>query len=62
MTPRIYTINEAAAALGVSRPTVYRLIADGELVARRYPRVRGRRIADTDLREYIERGQPIYAT
>lgn len=31
MEPKAYTVNETAAALGVSRATVYKLLKDGSL-------------------------------
>ena len=31
MEPKAYTVNETAAALGVSRATVYKLMRDGKL-------------------------------
>ncbi|UBV15001.1 helix-turn-helix domain-containing protein [Mycolicibacterium fortuitum] len=31
VAPRVYTVNEAAAAMHVSRSTVYKMLADGEI-------------------------------
>ena len=52
--PRLaYSIKDAAAALGLSRSTLYKLISDGELPAMR---IGGRRlIAASDLQALIAR-------
>ncbi len=51
MTPTLLTIPQASSALGVSRSTIYRLIASGHL---RSVQVRGcRRIASRDLDRYV---------
>lgn len=47
------TVKQAAAELGVSPMTVYRLIEDGELLARRFGR--SLRIAAIDLDAYMDR-------
>lgn len=50
---RYYTIKRAAEALGKSRPTVYRLIRDGELKAQK---VAGHpAIAITEIEKYQQR-------
>lgn len=52
-TPLLLAVDAAALALSVSRRTAYRLIAAGDLPT---VRVRGaRRIAESDLRKYVER-------
>lgn len=40
MTPLVYSLQEAAAALGVSEWSVRRFVADGLLPAVRYPSTR----------------------
>jgi excisionase family DNA binding protein len=48
---RLLTIDQAATVLNLSKPTVYRLIRDGEL---KPYRVRGRlRFTPEQLREYV---------
>lgn len=59
MTPLLLSVPEAAAALGCSRYTVYRLIADGELPTVEFRR--GVRISTKALHEFIaEREVPAY--
>ncbi|MBC2592834.1 helix-turn-helix domain-containing protein [Ruficoccus amylovorans] len=54
MNDTTITVNEAAAMLGISRRSLYRLIADGLLP--RTIRERGRaRLLLSDMKAYIER-------
>lgn len=53
VSAEVLTIPQVAERLKVSRNTVYRLIADGELPV---VEVRGKsRVADADLQKYIDR-------
>lgn len=53
MSAEVLTIPQAAERLKVSRNTVYRMIADGDLPV---VEVRGKsRVAETDLQAYIDR-------
>jgi excisionase family DNA binding protein len=49
------TPNEASELLGVSRNTVLRLIAEGDLTARTLPGSRHRRLPRTDVLDYRDR-------
>lgn len=49
----MYKPEQAGAALGVSRATIYRMVADGTLKAKET--VRGVRIVLPDLLDYLER-------
>ena len=60
--PRLVTIPEAAAALAVSRATVYELIADGELPALRLRPHGHVRIVESDLAALVERRRAEGAT
>lgn len=51
-TPRLYSVNEAAGLLGLSRARTYQLIAAGELRSRR---VGGRRLVPSGaVRDFVE--------
>lgn len=51
-TEPLVTYAEAAAALGVSRSTLYRIIADGHLAPVTVPRHQ-RRIRQADIDQYV---------
>jgi excisionase family DNA binding protein len=49
-----YSIEECAASIGISRPTIYRMIKDGK--GPKITDVRGRRIVkDVDRREWVNK-------
>jgi excisionase family DNA binding protein len=51
--PALLSIPDAALRLGVSRATIYRLLADGELDG---PHVRaGRRVTADSIKRYLDR-------
>lgn len=51
---RFYTVMEVAVVLGVSKSTVYNLIAQGELTSVRIGK-RNRRVAQAALQEMLNR-------
>lgn len=52
MHPLVYSVPEAAKALGISSPTLYRIIASGEIVA---SKMGGRTvIRHSNLARYVE--------
>jgi excisionase family DNA binding protein len=53
--PSLLKVDDVAAALAVSRRTVWRLIADRRLPVRRVGR--SVRVSDTDLRAFLERSR-----
>jgi excisionase family DNA binding protein len=56
LSPLVATVSEAAAALGVSEPTIVRMIRRGDL--RRLKGVRRLLIPRADLAEVFERREP----
>lgn len=48
---RLYTVEETAALLGVKAPTVYKLMAYGELAFYQAPG--GRRVSEEDLEAFL---------
>ncbi|MCG5072219.1 helix-turn-helix transcriptional regulator [Paraburkholderia tagetis] len=50
--PKLHTINATAAALGVSRPTIYRLAREGKL-ARVQIGENSSRITDESIRAFV---------
>jgi excisionase family DNA binding protein len=50
--PKLHRINDAAAALGVSRNTIYRLAREGKLVRVQIGQ-NSSRITDESLREFV---------
>ena len=56
--PLSYTIRSAAAATGISRAVLYKLVADGELLAARFGRrvIIPRRELERLLEEHIDNG------
>ena len=52
VTPKAYTVSEAATLLGVDRATAYRMIRDGEL---RYCTVRSKLLVPADaITDYLQ--------
>ena len=54
LSPRAYGVRDFCKAFGVSRSTVYNLMADGRL---RTVRVAGRRLIPADAAEALLRGE-----
>lgn len=48
---RLYTMKEAAEVIGVSVPTVYKLMAAGELAYYQVPG--GRQVSEEDIEKYF---------
>lgn len=57
LEPLTYTVTETARVLGVSMPTVYRLIA--RRLLRPLPGLRHKRLAKRQVHAYINSGQPL---
>lgn len=55
MGDELWTIDQIAQRMGVSRRTVQRLIARGELRAVRLPSGRGQRVLESDYQVLLER-------
>jgi excisionase family DNA binding protein len=53
--PKLHRINDAAAALGVSRNTIYRLAREGKLVRIQIGE-NSSRITDDSIREFVVAG------
>lgn len=53
--PKLHRINDAAAALGVSRNTIYRLAREGKLVRVQIGE-NSSRITDDSIREFVVAG------
>jgi excisionase family DNA binding protein len=59
--PKLHRINDAAAALGVSRNTIYRLAREGKLVRIQIGE-NSSRITDDSIREFVVAGTVATAT
>lgn len=57
--PRIFTPEEAARVLAITRPTVYKLIRRGVLRAVRVPGISGMRIRSEDIDAYLRNAVPV---
>lgn len=51
---KLYTISEVAIKLGVTRPTVYRMIKNGDLVALRIGRKGFLRVTESSLDDCLK--------
>ncbi len=59
LEPLTYSVTETARVLGVSLPTVYRLIA--RRLLRPLPGLRHKRLSKRQVHAYINSGQPLSA-